>query len=413
MARKRQTKLGHIWEDAVWFPGPDGTRTRRYVYGRTLAELAENKGRVLAERRRTVRTRRELVDDPTRWTLAELATRWMDDHVSTLTPATSEYYRIALAGRVAPYLYSARVGTLKRRDIIAWRAELVRTGVGPRSVNAAVATVKAIFGWMNDTWDDHALPNPCARIKPLDEHTRAIRVYEPEDVQAMAAAHDLRRLQRVERRRGSMNTQRASDLAARDATMTIVAGFCGLRLGELLGLQSKHYDDGRTRTRAGRVIAERGTGWLTIEQQLVDRTNTLAAVKGKRARMVPVLPTVRLALDWYLAQLPPPHDDAPLFPSLRAADPEQRGFLAGGKWRDNQFKPAARLAGFPDATPHELRHTFASLMIDRSRGRITPVRLAGWLGHRDASVTLGIYAHLYDRLEDDVLAAVDHDLFIS
>jgi integrase len=78
-------------------------------------------------------------------------------------------------------------------------------------------------------------------------------------------------------------------------------------------------------------------------------------------------------------------------------------------WRERVFKPGAAKAGFPKAKPHELRHTFASLMIARG---VTPLRLAKWMGHSDPMTTMRIYAHLFDRLEgDDLIAKVNQEMF--
>src|SRR5688572_1565295 len=123
MARRRRTGAGHIWEDSVWFRRADGSRYQRYVYGRTRAELAEAKGKLLRERRTRPAKRTTRDDDPTRWTLARLGEKWISEHVSTLTENTQDYYRRQLAHRVAPYLYEDVVGKLRKRDIIAWRAQ--------------------------------------------------------------------------------------------------------------------------------------------------------------------------------------------------------------------------------------------------------------------------------------------------
>jgi integrase len=50
---------------------------------------------------------------------------------------------------------------------------------------------------------------------------------------------------------------------------------------------------------------------------------------------------------------------------------------------------------------HDLRHAAASVYIASG---LTPVDVAALLGHSDASVTLRIYAHLYER--SDVAARV-------
>jgi len=59
------------------------------------------------------------------------------------------------------------------------------------------------------------------------------------------------------------------------------------------------------------------------------------------------------------------------------------------------FKPAAKRAGVPWATPHKLRHGNASLM---AREGFSPSQIASHLGHADGGVlALKTYIHS-DRL---------------
>ncbi len=52
----------------------------------------------------------------------------------------------------------------------------------------------------------------------------------------------------------------------------------------------------------------------------------------------------------------------------------------------------AKRAGLDDVTAHALRHTFASMLIERGRD---PVFVADQLGHTNPAITLRVYAHLF------------------
>jgi integrase len=55
-----------------------------------------------------------------------------------------------------------------------------------------------------------------------------------------------------------------------------------------------------------------------------------------------------------------------------------------------QFVRAQRLADVPRITLHEVRHTHASILLREG----VPVHVvSARLGHKDASVTLNVYAH--------------------
>jgi integrase len=69
----------------------------------------------------------------------------------------------------------------------------------------------------------------------------------------------------------------------------------------------------------------------------------------------------------------------------------------GAMWQKNNFmarvfRPAVRRAELGDVIFHDLRHTYASLMIAAGVG---PMEVAEQLGHRDARLVLTRYGHLY------------------
>jgi integrase/recombinase XerC len=142
--------------------------------------------------------------------------------------------------------------------------------------------------------------------------------------------------------------------AARDVALFTLLYGCGLRIGEALGL------DLRDAPLPGAEAALRVRG------------------KGDKERLVPVLPAVRQAMAAWIAQHPDPKPDAPLFVGARGArlDPAvaQRNLRT---WR--------RLAGLPDhATPHALRHSFATHLLG---GGADLRAIQELLGHASLSTT--------------------------
>lgn len=76
---------------------------------------------------------------------------------------------------------------------------------------------------------------------------------------------------------------------------------------------------------------------------------------------------------------------------------------SGKRWDNDSFnqrvlKPALKAANLPsEVTFHDLRHTFASLMIAADTH---PKTLQALLGHRDIRVTMNIYSHLCEGAEE-------------
>ena len=70
-------------------------------------------------------------------------------------------------------------------------------------------------------------------------------------------------------------------------------------------------------------------------------------------------------------------------------------------WRRVVFDPAVRAAGLSDVTPHDLRHTAASLAVASGA---TVKSVQRMLGHASAAMTLDVYSGLFD---DDLAALAD------
>jgi hypothetical protein len=75
------------------------------------------------------------------------------------------------------------------------------------------------------------------------------------------------------------------------------------------------------------------------------------------------------------------------------------GYLQRPKASNGWFRRAVQAAGVQTVTPHDLRHTCASLAVGAG---INVLALARMLGHKDPSVTLRVYADLFDTDLDTV-----------
>jgi integrase/recombinase XerC len=155
--------------------------------------------------------------------------------------------------------------------------------------------------------------------------------------------------------------------AARDVALFTLLYGCGLRIGEALALDVRD------------VPLLGGEGALRV------------VGKGSKTRLVPVLPAVRQAIGDWLKHHPDRRPDAPLFVGARGArlDPAvaQRSLR---HWR--------RLAGLPEhATPHALRHSFATHLLG---GGADLRAIQELLGHASLSTT-----QRYTRVDSEALLA--------
>lgn len=150
-------------------------------------------------------------------------------------------------------------------------------------------------------------------------------------------------------------------IAARDAAVMSLLYGCGLRISEALGLTRADVEG----LRAAKAASVAGTLRVTG--------------KGGKTRVVPVLPVVSVAIEAYLSQVPY---------RLAAAEPVFRGAKGGVLSARVVQLAMERLRGaldLPDsATPHALRHSFATHLLSGGGDLRTIQEL---LGHASLSTT--------------------------
>jgi integrase/recombinase XerC len=171
-------------------------------------------------------------------------------------------------------------------------------------------------------------------------------------------------------------TDRVGNLAddpaiqARDIAFFSLLYGSGLRIAEALGL---HVRD---------AAALRNSLSLTVTG------------KGSKTRIVPVLPAVRAAIDAWLKFHPAAKPDNPLFLGAR-------GKRLDPAVAQKVLRTYRRLAGLPEhATPHALRHSFATHLL-ASGSDLRAIQ--DLLGHASLSTT-----QRYTAVDDTALLAVWH-----
>ncbi|SDE38892.1 tyrosine recombinase XerC [Limimaricola pyoseonensis] len=221
-------------------------------------------------------------------------------------------------------------------DMRAWMAHERGRGLSARSLARALSAVKAFYRWLSDREGFEATavlstraPRFNARLpRPLDE-AAAARVLDTVELQA-----------------------REPWVAARDVAVVTLLWGCGLRISEALAL-----------TGADVPLPEtlRVTG------------------KGGRQRLVPVLPAARAAVADYLKLCP--HPMAPDLPLFRGV----RGGALGPRPIQKVMEAVRLQLGLPaTATPHALRHSFATHLLNAG-GDLRAIQEL--LGHASLSTT--------------------------
>lgn len=268
--------------------------------------------------------------------------RWLESerHASRHTVA-------AYLGDVAVFLefltgYHGRppglndLGDTSLADFRAWLTRRAADGLGIASRARALAGVRNLFRWLDRSGRLH---NPAIGLLRTPRQRRPV----PRPLTVADAA-------------GMLDTAEAAPeapwIGARDRALFTLLYGCGLRIDEALSLNRGEAPLGDTLIVTG---------------------------KGNKQRMVPVLPVVGAALRAYLDACPYPlGSDEALFVGVRG------GRLNPGV-AQRQMRHLRALLGLPDtATPHALRHSFAShLLADGADLRA----IQDLLGHASLSST--------------------------
>jgi integrase/recombinase XerC len=267
-------------------------------------------------------------------------------HERRASPRTVEAYGAAVAVYLAfleqhrgGALTLADLGGLSAGDIRAFLA-FRRQGKRPLSAKSLSQTLSAVRGYHR--FLDRRLGVPCPalalirgpRVKPGAPRP----VTEDQALGLLEEAGD--------------DPDRAEWENARDAAVLSLLYGCGLRISEALALK--------------RADAPLGESLRILG-------------KGAKVRLSPVLPAVREAVDAYLAELPfPLAPDEPLFRATRG------GALRPRRVQELMQRLRSRLGLSERATPHALRHSFATHLLGAGADLRSIQEL---LGHASLSTT--------------------------
>jgi len=235
----------------------------------------------------------------------------------------------------------AALARLEVRDVRAFMAARRANGISSRSLMRALAAARS-FGRFLERNGKGKLGALAAVRSPKIAKTL------PKPIGVSAA----KQLADAELRAGE---EREPWILARDAAVLALLYGSGLRISEALGLQRKE-------------VPEPGKGDTIV-----------VTGKGRKTRMVPVLPQVLALIAGYVAVCP--HALAPEGPLFVGA----RGGPLSPRIVQLAMQRLRGALGLPDsATPHALRHSFASHLLARG-GDLRSIQEL--LGHASLSTT--------------------------
>jgi integrase/recombinase XerC len=250
--------------------------------------------------------------------------------------------------------YAPCLADLARLDLKSFRGFLAsrrRTGAVSRSLARTLSALRQLFRWLE--------------AQNLVENRKILQLAMPK------VPHSVPKPLTVGKAADVVDAGAGAELdwvLARDAAVLLLLYGCGLRIAEALSIKAK-------------------------DAPTPDRDVLRVTGKGGKERLVPVLPIVRDAVARYLQLCPYPLDpDEPMFRGAKGGPLSPRLIqLAMERLRETLDLPAT-------ATPHALRHSFATHLLSAG-GDLRQIQEL--LGHASLSTT-----QAYTEVDRDRLLAV-------
>lgn len=300
-----------------------------------------------------------------RLTFDEWAEEWLDTKAGQRA-ATLARDRAAIRTHFSPAIGQLGLPAVTPGYIRSIVVSMQVAGLSPKSVRTYVGTLQAVFGAAVDS--DLLARSP---VRPRTLGLAPVR--KPE--RPTLSADELLRL--------------AAAMPPRYRVLVLLAGTVGLRWGEAIGLRVGDIDFLRRRLSVRQTVEE-----VSGHVRVVAATKSEA---GKRTFALPAFLVDELA--------------AHLGAHRPGAGPEDLVFLGpkGGILRRSfearVFKPWVETASLPDnLTFHGLRHVATTLMIANNEH---PKVIQHRLGHADPAMSLGVYGHVPDDLDQEVAGRLD------
>lgn len=368
-------KVKH-WKGAYWlFINHNGKRKARRVGAGPAGQRAANAAAIKIQARLAEGDTGPIEDStaspPT--TFRSYAEGWIETHAKQACKfSTARVYEANLDRHILPVLGDKPVTALSRMDCRTLIAECRKKGLSRKSIENIGRTVSSVLSQAME--DGLITGNPAFRLgryyRAGDEVKPAICPLTADEVPVLLAS--------------------AEEYFPREYPLFLCAVRTGLRLGELLALHWPDIDfngrfiEVRRNLVAGRLTTPKNgkTRRVDMSAQLTTTLRSLLQAR-KKETLSKGWGTVP---DWVFCT-------------------EGGGALDGDNLRHRVFYKLLEKAELRRVRFHDLRHTFASLLLQNGE---SPVYVKEQMGHSSIQVTVDIYGHLIpganrqavDRLDD-------------
>lgn len=295
-------------------------------------------------------------------TFKEASEIFMRLHASKKCKYNTEHgYKGYLKNHLLPYFGKLKLCEITPLAVNEFVAQELETGRRNSTVNKYTKLMSQIYSFMIDM--DIVVKNPLARIKSLkEERSEEIRSLSTEETKILIS--------------------KTKEIYPDFYPLLFTALFTGMRQGELMGLT---WDS---------------INWIT-RKITVDKNFTHGRVgttkTGKVRKVDMSLELVKVLKEWRLAC--PKGEHNLVFPN------GDGGYQDANNMIKRRFKPALNRAGIDSLRFHDLRHTYASLLLANG----APMKyVQHQLGHSSIKMTMDLYTHLLSEVNEQCVNLLDN-----
>ncbi len=381
---RRLNGEGSVWQEpggrrrwVAQLPPDPSTGKRRRLFGKTQAEVLQRRK---VELRKLEDFGGHAVKDPT---LEVYLRQWLDLTAKPrIRASTLTSYRSKVETCIIPAIGKLRLSAIRPLNVRAMMAFVVEGKGGSRKGKRSARTANycrvVLLTALEDARQDRLLlgENPAALTKPLPQPRKEMAV--------LASAELLKLL-------ASLGTHS-------DRALLIFTASTGVRQGEALGLRWQDVD----------LEGPLPSVHLRVQLQTVEKVRQLVELKtAKSRRSLPLAPNLVALLKAHrVAQARRKLELGELWKNdLGLVFTDADGSPVSDNRVRRVLQKALKDAGIPRVRFHDLRHTAATLMLERNSGDIKA--LSDALGHSTIGITADTYVHARHAVLARTVGALD------
>jgi len=293
-------------------------------------------------------------------TIVEACKMYIDIHAEMYCKKTTVVgYKGYLTNHIKPFFKNSKLIDLTKIRLEQFLKSKKDEGLSAQTINHILKYLKAVFQKM--FVDEIISSNPAAKVKPLPKNPKQFDVLDSQEVEIL------------------LNTAKKHFPDFYPLVLTAI--FTGMREGELFALRWDKIDWNK-----GKILVDSN---FTLGE--------LTTPKSKKSRIVDMSSELaKMLREWKLRC---PHSDKNLVFPNKAGN-----YLDPNNLNKRMFHPLIEKAKIKKVRFHDLRHTFASLLISKN---LSPKYIQTQLGHSSITMTMDTYGHILPEVTIHGVNALD------